>query len=176
MDISDDTLEALEKNKGAIKAIQERINHKIEEILTNPQESKVDELIEYIENGQGNLAFRFVGESRRVLRVMHILQMEIKFGGNLICKGCINKDALMQKYKAILYACRRILFEFHGGMLAEAKECLLQLAPSPFAIYIMCNDDLICASNTFFETIKDEMKSVWNPKEIALFQMMIERK
>ena len=82
----------------------------MEDALASGDYNTLWELIPYIEEGEGQLAFQYIGKTQRLLRILNILRLEDHYRKPLFCQDCSGADALWEKYMLTLFAFRRILF------------------------------------------------------------------
>ncbi|MCM1302711.1 MAG: hypothetical protein NC305_06920 [Lachnospiraceae bacterium] len=126
-------------------------------------------LIPYIEEGDGHLAFQYIGKTHRILRILNILRLEHSYHKTLFCQGCDNMDALWEKYMLTLFAFRRILFQLSGESQEEAVIYLQNHPVSHFAAYIMTQNDLIVPDRSFYETLAHIYVQEWSADDMQQF-------
>lgn len=126
-------------------------------------------LIPYIESGDGRLAFQYIGQTHRFLRILNILMLENKYQKTLFCQGCGSAAALWEKYMLTLFAFRRLLFRLSEESFFEAVSYLQSCPVSHFAAYIMVQDELIIPDQTFYETLASVYAQKWRTADMQQF-------
>lgn len=129
-------------------------------------------LIPYIEEGDGHLAFQYIGKTHRLLRILNILKLEAKYHKILFCQGCGSFEALWEKYMLTLFAFRRILFRLSGESLDEAAAYLQSHPVSHLAAYMMVQDELILPDQAFYETLSHIYTDEWSAADIQQFSAL----
>ncbi|MCM1542998.1 MAG: hypothetical protein NC121_17300 [Blautia sp.] len=131
------------------------------------------ELIPYIEESDGHLAFQYIGKTHRILRILNILRLEHDYHKALFCQGCDSMDALWEKYMLTLFAFRRLLFQLSEESQDEAVSYLRSHPISHFAAYIMVQDDLIIPDQSFYETLARIYAEEWSAADIQQFFALV---
>ncbi len=126
-------------------------------------------LIPYIEEGEGYLAFQYIGKTHRLLRILNIIKLEAGYGKTLFCDDCDKAEALWEKYMLTLFAFRRLLFWLSGESVEEAVTYLQCHPVSHFAAYIMTQGELLIPSQDFYKTLTDIYTEIWSPADIQQF-------
>ena len=127
----------------------------------------------YIEEGEGHLAFQYIGKTHRLLRILNIIKLEARYGKMLFCDGCDTEEALWEKYILTLFAFRRLLFGLSGESVEEAVAYLQCHPISHFAAYIMTQGELLIPSQAFYENLVDVYTEIWSPADIQQFFALI---
>nr|WP_318684672.1 hypothetical protein [uncultured Acetatifactor sp.] len=133
-------------------------------------------LIPFIENGDGNLAFQYIGKTRRILRILYILRLEDRYGFRAFTCEVSSWDDLLEKYMLSLFALRRLAFSLSSQSEEEAACFLLQNRLSPFAVYVLCSNELIIPSRALYKKIENISSQFWSKQESLLFQSLTEPK
>lgn len=166
---TDKFFQELDETKDAIGASWSHITTTLDTAL-NMQDSKaLLGLIPYIEQGEGMPAYEHIGESRRILRILHIVQLELTYQKTPFFLHCVDKDSLMEKYMLSLFALRRLFFRFSEDSIEEAADWLLHNKLSVFAVYVMTQEDLINADNALYDKIAEICSAYWNDDDKQLF-------
>lgn len=126
-------------------------------------------LIPYIEKGEGQFAYQYIGETHRLLRVLHIIELESKYQRALFSYSCASYEALMEKYMLSLFALRRLLFQLSETSVNDAVSFLQAKILSPFAVYIILQDDLIIPDAALYQTIAAIYDDIWSVNDTQLF-------
>lgn len=163
----------LVENKDTTDKAYEYIQHTMNLSLAQRDVSKLLTLIPYIESGEGHLCFKYVGETRRILRVLHIIELEEKFLKIPFSSGCNAADELMDKYMLTLFALRRVLFRLSDQSIDDAIAFLHDAAPSPFALYVMVNDELRIPSTELYEDLLTILSEVWTEADMQQFIALV---
>ena len=126
-------------------------------------------LISYIEEGEGHLAFQYIGKTHRYLRMLNMIALEDKYQKVLFCTGCDRADALWEKYMLTLFAFRRLLFRLSEESVREAVAYLQVHPVSHFVAYMMVQDELLIPDQAFFETLTLIYAQEWSQTDIRQF-------
>lgn len=136
--------------KSSFNIIVDSINSMLKE---NNFDS-LSSMISYIEEGDGLYAFNYIGATHRLLRILYILQLETKyFLSAPFILDCNNADDLMNKYILILFALRRILFNFTEESVTDAIMWLQQNSISYIAVQIMIQSEHINPNKKFYSLL-----------------------
>lgn len=169
----------LSQNREATKAACLYIDNTFEKALNKQKNGKQDidlllSLIPYIESGDGELPYKYIGETHRILRILNIIQIERKYQMPLFCSDCNSKSSLMEKYMLTLFALRRLLFHLSDASAEDAACYLQQNLLSVFAIYIITQDDLILPDQSFYQQIEEIYSDYWSSSENLLFRSLVQ--
>lgn len=159
----------LAENKETIRATYQYVADTITHALQAEDYDQLLSLIQYIESLEGTLSYSFTGRSHRILKYLHIIQLEYKYHLPLFCDGCHDADSVYDKYVSCLFAMRRLTFWLSPESVEEAKSFLRANVLSPFAIYTITSDDRIDATKDFYMQILDLYSDVWSETEIQIF-------
>lgn len=165
--------EQLRRDKEATRAASLFISDRLREALGREDIPLLLSLIPYIETGAGELPYKYIGETHRLLRILHIVELEQKYHMKLFCAGCADQDSLMEKYLLSLFSLRRLLFELSEDSAREAALFLQQNRLSVFAVYIITQDDLILPDGPFYRKIMELHADCWSREETGLFASLI---
>lgn len=131
------------------------------------------ELIPYIEKGDGYLAFQYIGKTHRILRLLHIIELEHKFQKPLFSDACNSTEELLEKYMLTLFSLRRLLFHLSDVSMNEAV-CYLKEHPiSYLAAYVMTQDELLIPNQMLYENIAALYSEEWPEEDIRQFFSLI---
>lgn len=166
---TDKFFQELDKERDAVRASWTYITDTLDAALKTQDGKALLELIPYIEQGEGALAYKHIGESRTVLRILHITQLELTYQKTPFFMHCADKDSLMEKYMLSLFALRRLFFELSADSVKEAADWLLHNKLSVFAIYVMTQEDLINAGSALYDKIAEICSAYWNDGDKQLF-------
>lgn len=159
----------LDKNKEATQTAVKYINDTIDQALCKKDTALLLSLIPYIESGDGQLPFSYIGETHRVLRILHIIELEHKYHKKLFSSDCLSKTELWEKYMLALFALRRLLFQLSDVSMSSAASYLQKNELSPFAIYVIIQGDLIIPDDSLYDKIIKVYSDIWSNDEIQLF-------
>lgn len=165
----------LNQDKEITKKAWQTIVNTIDNALKNENTNQLLSLIPYIENGDGRFAYQHIGETHRLLRIFHIIELENKYHKEPFLSDCSNYELLMEKYMLSLFALRRLLFQLSEESVNDAVSFLKANLLSPFAIYIILQDDLIIPDATLYQTIATIYDNIWSINDTQLFFSLIER-
>lgn len=165
----------LAENKEALEQCYQYICNTLNEGLAEPDFEKLLSLIPYITTGEGHLAFEHIGESRRILRILNIISLELKYCDGTFATECFSKDELMAKYFLTLFAFRRLLFELSEDSVNEATQYLQTSPLSPFGVYILASEELLTPTRSFWETLADIHAPYWSPADMQQFSLLIQQ-
>lgn len=131
------------------------------------------DLIPYIEKGDGQAAFQYIGKTRRLLLILKILSLEAKSQKALFCQSLNSADALYEKYMLTLFSFRRILFRLSEDSFTEAVTYLQNNPVSHFAAYMITQDDLIVPDQDFYDTLALIFTQKWSVTDVQQFFALI---
>ena len=148
------------------------ILHTMDRALKERDYVSLSRLIPYIEEGDGHLAFQYIGKTRRFLRMLHIITLENKYHKVLFCSGCDSVQALWDKYMLTLFAFRRLRFQLSEESMEDAV-CYLQAHPvSHLAAYMMVQDELLIPDRDFYETLAFIYAREWSLEDNTQFHSL----
>lgn len=159
----------LAENRETIRNTYQHVTDTISHALQTEDYNQLFSLIQYIEGLEGTLAYSFTGRSHRILKYLHIIQLEYKYQCPLFCDGCHDADSVYDKYVSCLFAMRRLAFRLSPESMEEAKSFLRANGLSPFAIYMIASDDRIEATQDFYMQILDLYSDMWSETETQIF-------
>lgn len=162
----------LELDRSTVESAYQRILSTIDQALKNQDYASLFRLISYIEDGSGYPAFRHIGKTRRFLRILHIIELEYKHAKVPFCSGCNSVHALWEKYMLTLFAFRRLRFQLSAQSVEEAVSYLRSHPISPFAAYIIAENDLFIPDGDFYEALALIYTQEWTPADKEQFSAM----
>ena len=166
---SEQYFQQMELDKDSAQNAFQHILDTINTSLTSRDYSTLSELIPYIEEGDGHMAFQYIGKTHRFLRVLHIVELEQKYRKSLFCTDCNSAEDLWEKYMMTLFAFRRILFQLPETSINEAVQYLQNRPVSHFAAYIMTQNELLAPDPEFYETLASIFAEFWSADDIQQF-------
>lgn len=166
---AEDYFRQMKLDLDATKNAYRHILDTIDTALTAGDYSALHGLIPYIEEGEGQLAFQYIGRTHRLLRILNIIRLEGSYGKTPFCEDCDNEEALWEKYMLTLFAFRRLLFRLSGESVEEAVTYLQNHPVSHYAAYIMTQGELLIPSQDFYETLAAIYAELWSPADIQQF-------
>ena len=143
----------MEEDQKPAEAAYASILAAIDRALSKQDYSVLLSLIPYIENGEGLLAFNYIGKTHRFLRILHIIELELKYKKPLFSEGCRTAEELINKYMLIMFCLRRLLFQMSEESVNEAIYYLRQHPISHLAAYSMMQDELLVPDSTLYENV-----------------------
>ena len=164
----------LEKDKEATKKAHQYIIDTINSALSKQDISLLLSLIPYIEEGEGHLAYQYIGEIHRTLQILHIIQLESHYQKEPFCTDCQDNAALTEKYFLSLFAFRRLLFQLSEDSFNEAVFYLQNRSISVFAVYTITQNELIIPDAALYENLLDVYSEIWSDADIQLFLSLIQ--
>lgn len=173
---ADKYFQEFEKNKESLQKAWDFITKTANEALPCQNYNLLLSLIPYIEEGDGNLAFKYIGEARRLLRLLHIIELERKFQKLPFSIHCNTMNELMEKYLLTLFALRRLQFTPSESAVLGANFFLSQNKLSVFAIYTITQQDLIIPDLALYNRIAELYAMDWSIQDQELFTSLITQK
>lgn len=164
----------LKENQAETDTACQYIDTVLDEALSAQDASGLLSLIPYIESGKGNLAWQYVGETRRILRILHVIRLEIKYQMAPFFAGCQSKKELMERYLVVLFAIRRLAFYLSEESVAEAEQFLRSAGLSPFLLHIILQNELIPCDLKFYDKLSKLLENTWSKEEGLLFMRLAE--
>lgn len=171
---ADDDFRQLALDKDAALDAYGHITSTIDHALSEQNLSALCDLIPYIEEGNGHLAFAHIGKTHRILRMLRITELELKYQMTPFPADCDTFRTLWEKYMLTLFALRRVLFKLSEASAAEAVSYLQNRPPSCLAVYVMTQDDLLIPTESFYEELISVFADSWSPGDIAQFCSLIQ--
>lgn len=166
---AEDYFRQMELDLEATQNAYQHILATIDNALAKKDYSALYGLIPYIEEGEGHLAFQYIGKTHRILRMLNIIALEDKYHKILFCDGCDSAEALWEKYMLTLFSFRRLLFQLSDESAEEAATYLQNHPVSHFAAYMMVQDDLLIPNQAFYETLSLIYEQIWKPEDSQQF-------
>ena len=170
---ADNYFKELAQNKKNIKNAWDFISRTINKALSCQNIDLLLSLIPYIEEGDGTHAYKHIGESRRVLRILHIIELEVKYGKIPFSHYCHTMQELLEKYLLTLFAFRRLQFRPSEAAVSEAVYYLSQNNLSVFAVFVITKQDLIIPDETLYEEIIRIHAKSWTASDRELLTSLI---
>lgn len=159
----------LEQDKEITQKAWQAIISATDNALKSENTSQLLSLIPYIENGDGHFAYRYIGQTHRLLRILHIIELENKYHKEPFSSHCSNYELLMEKYMLSLFALRRLLFRLSEESVNDAVSFLKMNLLSPFAVYIILQDDLIIPDAALYQSVAAAYDNIWGINDTQLF-------
>lgn len=166
---AEDYFHQMELDFDATQNAYQHILATIDKALLKRRYSALYELISYIEDGEGHLAFQYIGKTHRILRMLNIITLENKYQKKLFCNDCDSVKSLWGKYMLTLFAFRRLHFRLSEESTDEAVVYLQNHPISHFAAYMMTQDELIIPDQAFYETLALIYAQDWSPADMQQF-------
>lgn len=159
----------MKQDMGAVNEAYQHILNTLDTALAAGDFAAILDLIPYIEEGEGHLAFKYIGKTHRLLRILHIMKLEAGYGKALFCEDCGNTEALWEKYMLTLFAFRRLLFQLSEGSVDQAVAYLQSRPVSHFAAYIMTQGELLIPDENLYKTLAEIYAETWSVADIKQF-------
>lgn len=159
----------LEQDKEITQKAWQTIVNTTDSALKNENTNQLLSLIPYIENGDGHFAYQYIGQTHRLLRILHIIELESKYHKKPFSSNCSNYELLMEKYMLSLFALRRLLFRLSEESVNDAVSFLKANLLSPFAVYIILQDDLIIPDSALYQSVAAAYDTIWSIHDTQLF-------
>lgn len=166
---TEEYFQQLEQDKAAAQNAYRHILDTIDVALVRNDYALLEELIPYIESGDGQLAFQYIGKTHRFLRMLNIIALENKYHRPPFCIDCDNASALWEKYMLTLFAFRRLLFQLSDSSAEEAVAYLQSRPLSHFAAYMLTQDDRLIPDRELYENIAAVYAQEWNAADTQQF-------
>ena len=170
---AEDYFQQMELDFNATQTAYQHILATIDAALAKEDYSSLYGLISYIEEGEGHLAFQYIGKTHRLLRILNIIALEDKYQKILFCGDCSSAESLWEKYMLTLFAFRRLLFRLSEESVSEAITYLQGHPVSHFAAYMMVQDELLIPDQAFYETLALIYAQEWNQTDMQQFLALV---
>ena len=85
----------LDQDKEITQKAWQTIVNTTDNALKDENTSQLLSLIPYIENGDGHFAYQYIGQTHRLLRILHIIELENKYNEKLFLSNCSSYELLM---------------------------------------------------------------------------------
>lgn len=164
----------MENDKDNAQKAFQYILSTIDEALDKQNHDALMALIPYIEEGEGQLAFQYIGKTHRLHRILRIIELEQKYCKISLSTNCKNSGMLLDKYLLTLFAFRRLIFQLSSDSVAEAIYYLQNNPISHFAAYIITQDELILPTRELYETLTSLYAEFWTNEDIQQFLALAE--
>lgn len=161
------------ESREAVEIANQHITYTLDTALVKQDQKLLLSLISYIEAGEGVIAYKYTGELRRILRILHIVDLEQKYHKSSFEAGCTSKEMLLEKYMLSLFALRRLLFQLSEISMTEAADFIRRSRLSVFAVYTIIQDDLIIPNRSLYELLMEICADFWDESDINLFHLLI---
>lgn len=159
----------LEQDRDAAQNAYRHILHTMDTALAERDYALLEKLIPYIESGDGQPAFQYIGKTHRFLRMLHIIALENKYLLPPFCADCDSASALWDKYMLILFAFRRLLFQLSDNSAAEAVAYLRSHSLSHMAAYMLTQDGRLIPDRKLYENIAAVYAQEWSAADTQQF-------
>ena len=166
---AEDYFRQMELDYNATQNAYKHILDTIDAALAKGNLSLLYGLIPYIEEGNGHLAFQYIGKTHRYLRMLNIIVLEDKYQKSLFCSGCSSAEALWEKYMLTLFALRRLRFQLSEDSVDQAVAYLQSRPVSHFAAYMMVQDELLIPDEAFYKALSQVFAQDWSPADMQQF-------
>lgn len=170
---AEETFAATALHKDAAQHSYQYILASLDAALTQQDYNALLTLIPYIENGNGQLAFQYVGKTHRLLRILHIINLEIKFRKVPFSSNCSTAKELWDKYMTTVFALRRLIFCLSENSVVEAVSHLQNQPISFLAVYIIAQNELAVTYSDFFEMLTKIYANHWTSEDTQQFYTLI---
>lgn len=171
--------EYFEQYQGKIASAEtewKKITEAIDEGLQENYHEVFHKVSEYMTQGSGKAAAENIGEALRGLRVCNIVDMELEYGMQPLCRECRSLGDLLDKYMLVLFSLRRLCFDLSMESMEEAGAFLTNNQISVICVAVLLREELIAYDDWGLKRICDNMKDVWTKKDVAMLQALLERK
>lgn len=165
--------EQLAQDRDATLAAYRHILATIDAALSAADCEALLSLIPYIEEGDGYLPFQYIGKTRRILRILHMIELEHKFQKIPFSEGCRTAADLLEKYMLTLFSLRRLLFQLSEDSVEEAAGYLKTHPVSHFAVYIITQDELLIPSQALYEALIALYSAEWSKEDTRQFLSLL---
>lgn len=159
----------LEKDKDSIQNSWFHITNTLNAALKRQDTKAMLDLIPYMEQGDGLSAYEHIGESRKVLTILHFTQLELAYQKTPFVLDCTDKNSLLEKYTLALFSLRRLSFRLSEASTEEAVNWLLHNRLSVFAIYVILQEEMIIPDEDLYGIIVEICSAYWTADEQQLF-------
>ncbi len=173
MELSKNQLEKIDEYFEKIRAKREdfascssRAEEQLSEYLQSQDLHLLDNLIIYLEKGEGYLLLEIDASYHKLLRILKICQLESMHGFLPFCDGAIDRKSLLNKYDSVIYALRRILFQLSEDSVAQARDFLLDLQPSFFCLLFLLQEQFGQEDRSFFDRVRELMAPLYTDEEL----------
>lgn len=150
----------------------QHILHTMDNALREHDTASLLSLISYIEHGDGQYAFQYIGKTQRLLCLLNIISLEIQYGQTPFFHDCTCAKELWEKYMLTLFAFRRLTFCLSDESVAEAVFFLQSRPISYLAAYIITQKELAPKDPAFCERLAGIYCGQWRDEEIRQFFLL----
>ena len=162
----DDYFEKIRAKREDFVSCSSRVEEQLSEYLQSQDLHLLDNLIIYLEKGEGYLLLEIDASYHKLLRILKICQAESNYGQTPFCSGTANRGELLAKYDQAIYALRRILFQLSEDSVAEARAFLLELQPSFFCLLFLLQEQFGQEDRSFFDRVRELLAPLYTEEEL----------
>ena len=126
----------------------------------------LNDLIIYLEQGEGYLLLEIDASYHKLLRILKICQLESVHGLLPFCSGTTDRTGLLNKYDLVIYALRRILFQLSEDSVAEARSFFLNLQPSFLCLLFLLQEQFRYEDRSFFDRVRKLLAPLYTKEEL----------
>lgn len=150
------------------------IDNRLDEALNAQDNEALLSVIPFIESGKGKTAWKYVGETRRLLQILSAIRLEVRYHTEIFCTGCQSIAELEVKYLVMLFALRRLTFCLSEESVKEAEKFLKTANLSPFILHVVLQNEVLPSDMRVYRRLEDLLDGIWNEEERHLFLQMAE--
>lgn len=165
----------LAQDLDAAQNAYENIISSIDTALESKNYDILPELITYMENGEGELALRYMDKAHRFLCVLNIVTLELKYRKELFCADCSSAETLWEKYTLTVFAFRRLLLRLSEESVRDAVYYLQSTPISPFAAYMITQDARMIPTQDYYKTLATIYAEHWSTDDLRTFSSLAGR-
>lgn len=166
---TEDGFRQIEQERCAAQNAWCKILTTIDCSLSGNDPSDLLNLIPYIMEGDGRMAYRHIGKTHRILHMLKIIALENGHHMNLFSNDCDSAEALWEKYMLTLFAFRRLRFRLSEESVSEAVIYLQNRPVSYFAAYMISQDELLIPDPVLYQTLALIYEGVWSQTDRQQF-------
>lgn len=170
---AEETFAATALHKDEAQQSYQHILFTLDNAMAQQDLAALMSLIPYIEEGNGTLAFQYIGKTHRLLQILHIIDLEIKFGKAPFSSNCSTAKELWDKYMTTVFALRRLIFCLSEDSVNEAVSYLQNQPISFLAAYIIARNELAVTHSDFFEMLTKIYENHWTSEDTQQFYVLI---
>lgn len=172
---ADQYFKELKQDEPIAKNVFDTITTTINQALAQQDYSMLLKLTPYIEKGEGHFAYKYIGETHRLFRILHIIELEQKYHKLPFSHNCSDYTSLMEKYMLTLFALRRLLFQLSDDSINDAATYLLHSNLSIFAVFTITQDELLIPNDLLYQTLIEIYAEHWKKEDVQLLLSLIRR-
>ncbi len=164
-----------QKQQFSLK-IYDKIKSCINQCLETQNYDSLFRLLPYYEEPQKFPLLVHSGETYRIYTILQILQLEYKYHKPLYISVTRNYTELLSQYYNTVFSLRRIELNVSDALISQAKEYLLSIPLSCFAVECILNKERFENFDSIYSALLELYWDIWSSSDLLLLCDFWEKK